>query len=138
MPAFPLAEVSTSTGAPKIIAQWFKGSERGLAMGIYITGPVLMVSFNKRRRGLLLGFAVMFLVTRFWLVLITTVWLAILTTLYDDATYDSLIDQIGGPIRFLSIFWLEVAVIACTFGFALVTYVFRTRDKNNGGLDESE
>ncbi|MEM9356038.1 MAG: MFS transporter [Pseudomonadota bacterium] len=30
-----------STGAPKIIAQWFKGSERGLAMGIYITGPAL-------------------------------------------------------------------------------------------------
>lgn len=30
-----------STGAPKIIAQSFKGSERGLAMGIYITGPAL-------------------------------------------------------------------------------------------------
>lgn len=28
-----------SAGAPKVIAQWFKGRERGLAMGIYITGP---------------------------------------------------------------------------------------------------
>ncbi|MEQ8248214.1 MAG: MFS transporter [Alphaproteobacteria bacterium] len=30
-----------SIGAPKAIAQWFKGPERGLAMGIYITGPAL-------------------------------------------------------------------------------------------------
>lgn len=28
-----------STGAPKVVSQWFAGSERGLAMGIYITGP---------------------------------------------------------------------------------------------------
>lgn len=30
-----------SVGAPKAIAQWFRGSERGLAMGVYITGPAL-------------------------------------------------------------------------------------------------
>ncbi|NQV80678.1 MAG: MFS transporter [Alphaproteobacteria bacterium] len=30
-----------SIGAPKAIAQWFQGKERGLAMGIYITGPAL-------------------------------------------------------------------------------------------------
>ena len=30
-----------SAGAPKEIARWFKGSDRGLAMGIYITGPAL-------------------------------------------------------------------------------------------------
>jgi cyanate permease len=30
-----------SIGAPKAIAQWFHGPERGLAMGIYITGPSL-------------------------------------------------------------------------------------------------
>ncbi|MBM3504279.1 MAG: MFS transporter [Alphaproteobacteria bacterium] len=30
-----------SVGAPKLIAQWFAGKERGLAMGIYITGPGL-------------------------------------------------------------------------------------------------
>ena len=36
-----------SAGAPKVIARWFKGSERGLAMGMYITGPNLgaIVSF---------------------------------------------------------------------------------------------
>jgi MFS transporter, CP family, cyanate transporter len=30
-----------SAGAPKVIAAWFHGAERGLAMGIYITGPAL-------------------------------------------------------------------------------------------------
>lgn len=30
-----------SIGAPKLISQWFVGSERGLAMGLYITGPSL-------------------------------------------------------------------------------------------------
>lgn len=28
-----------SAGAPKVIANWFKGSSRGFAMGIYVTGP---------------------------------------------------------------------------------------------------
>jgi cyanate permease len=28
-----------STGAPKVVSQWFTGNERGLAMGIYISGP---------------------------------------------------------------------------------------------------
>lgn len=32
-----------SIGAPKAIALWFRGPERGLAMGIYITGPALGV-----------------------------------------------------------------------------------------------
>lgn len=30
-----------SVGAPKVIANWFEGKERGFAMGIYITGPAL-------------------------------------------------------------------------------------------------
>ena len=30
-----------STGAPKIVTRWFRGSERGLAMGLYITGPAI-------------------------------------------------------------------------------------------------
>jgi MFS transporter, CP family, cyanate transporter len=28
-----------SAGAPKVIANWFEGSSRGFAMGIYVTGP---------------------------------------------------------------------------------------------------
>lgn len=30
-----------SAGAPKVVGHWFKGGERGLAMGIYITGPAI-------------------------------------------------------------------------------------------------
>ncbi len=30
-----------SAGAPKVITSWFEGSSRGLAMGIYVTGPAL-------------------------------------------------------------------------------------------------
>ncbi len=30
-----------SSGAPKVIASWFDGADRGLAMGIYITGPAV-------------------------------------------------------------------------------------------------
>ncbi len=30
-----------SSGAPKVVAQFFTGSERGLAMGIYMTGPAI-------------------------------------------------------------------------------------------------
>lgn len=30
-----------SAGAPKVIAHWFQGQSRGLAMGIYITGPAV-------------------------------------------------------------------------------------------------
>ncbi|MFP6807903.1 MAG: MFS transporter [Pseudomonadales bacterium] len=30
-----------SAGAPKVVTQWFTGSSRGLAMGIYMTGPAV-------------------------------------------------------------------------------------------------
>ena len=37
-----------SAGAPKVVTQWFQGSSRGLAMGIYMTGPAIggMVSLT--------------------------------------------------------------------------------------------
>jgi len=38
---FGLGGPIVSTGAPKLVTQWFRGRERGLAMGIYITGPAL-------------------------------------------------------------------------------------------------
>ena len=30
-----------STGAPKVVSNWFRGQERGFAMGLYITGPAI-------------------------------------------------------------------------------------------------
>jgi cyanate permease len=38
---FGLGGPLISVGAPKTIATWFEGQERGLAMGLYITGPAL-------------------------------------------------------------------------------------------------
>ena len=39
--AFGLGAPLISTGAPKIITEWFEGSSRGLAMGVYATGPAI-------------------------------------------------------------------------------------------------
>lgn len=36
---FGLGGPLISIGAPKLVSQWFTGADRGLAMGIYITGP---------------------------------------------------------------------------------------------------
>ncbi|MDP6343988.1 MAG: MFS transporter, partial [Alphaproteobacteria bacterium] len=38
---FGLGGPLISIGAPKLVSQWFEGSDRGLAMGLYITGPSL-------------------------------------------------------------------------------------------------
>jgi cyanate permease len=47
---FGLGGPLISVGAPKLITLWFAGRERGLAMGIYITGPglggILALSFT--------------------------------------------------------------------------------------------
>lgn len=42
---FGLGGPLVSVGAPKVIAQWFGGDERGTAMGIYMTGPYLGTAF---------------------------------------------------------------------------------------------
>jgi MFS transporter, CP family, cyanate transporter len=38
---FGLGGPLVSVGLPKLISQWFEGSQRGFAMGVYITGPLL-------------------------------------------------------------------------------------------------
>lgn len=38
---FGLGGPLVSIGAPKLVSLWFEGQERGLAMGIYITGPAI-------------------------------------------------------------------------------------------------
>lgn len=39
--AFGLGAPIISTGAPKVVTEWFEGSGRGLAMGIYASGPAI-------------------------------------------------------------------------------------------------
>jgi CP family cyanate transporter-like MFS transporter len=38
---FGLGGPIISAGAPKVVTEWFEGSSRGLAMGIYMTGPAI-------------------------------------------------------------------------------------------------
>lgn len=71
-----------SIGAPKAVSQWFEGSERGLAMGVYmtavafggisslsLTNSVLMPAFDEAWRSVLLTYAAFVLVCALvWLV----------------------------------------------------------------------
>jgi cyanate permease len=38
---FGLGGPLISSGAPKVVSAWFRGRERGMAMGIYMTGPAI-------------------------------------------------------------------------------------------------
>ena len=69
---FGLGGRMISVGAPKLVSLWFQGAERGLAMGIYITGPalgaaaslsfansVLMPALDNNWRGVLMVYSAM-------------------------------------------------------------------------------
>jgi cyanate permease len=71
---FGLGGPLVSVGAPKLISYWFEGKERGLAVGIYMTGPalggiaslslthsLLMPFFDDRWRYVLLCYAIVVL-----------------------------------------------------------------------------
>lgn len=45
MMVFGIGGPVISAGAPKVIASWFEGPSRGLAMGIYVTGPAIGAIF---------------------------------------------------------------------------------------------
>ncbi|MEZ5660773.1 MAG: MFS transporter [Burkholderiaceae bacterium] len=67
---FGLGGPIVSAGAPKVIAHWFTGQERGFAMGVYLTGPsvggvisltlthsVLLPAFDQQWRHVLFAWA---------------------------------------------------------------------------------
>ena len=89
--------------------------------------PLLCLFFRKRWRAIVLGFATNFLVIRFWLFLITTIWLIYLTSVFEEQTYSELVGDIGGPIRFLSLIWLDIAVVGIALLVALAAFVLQTR-----------
>lgn len=88
--------------------------------------PLLWIAFMRRWRSLLLGFTVAFLVIRFWLAFITTLWLVYLTSVFDAKTYDSLISNIGGPIRFVSLMWFDVMIIGLVLATSLMSHIWQT------------
>ena len=114
-------------------ATFFNGGLNGLwsvvtaiSLVYLILVPLLCALFYKRWRSILLGFTTAFLVIRFWLALITTLWLVYLTSIFDAETYDNLITNIGGPIRFVSLVWFDVAIIGLVLGSSLLSFIART------------
>ena len=89
--------------------------------------PFLCLFFRKRWRAIILGFATNFLVIRFWLFLITTIWLIYLTSVFEEETYSQLVGDIGGPIRFLSLIWLDIAVVGIALLISLAAFLLQTR-----------
>ena len=92
---FGLGGPIISAGAPKVITQWFSGSSRGLAMGIYMTGPaiggivsltmthsVLLPAFDQSWREVMGVWAVVCIVT-------ALVWLAISSIPITDSARSS-------------------------------------------------
>jgi hypothetical protein len=45
---FGIGGTIVSSGAPKVVSQWFRARDRGFAMGIYITGPAIGRSSRSR------------------------------------------------------------------------------------------
>lgn len=89
--------------------------------------PFLIIFFVSRWRSILVGFATAFLVIRFWLVLITTLWLVFLTSVFEKQTYEALIGEIGGPIRFLSLVWFDLTIVGLVLFVGLMRYLAVTR-----------
>ena len=89
--------------------------------------PFLWFFFLQRRKGLLLGFALTFLLIRFWLVFISTVWLVVLSFLSHGGKTGDLLSTFSFHMHFLSIWWFEVAVIAATFAFSFLAYRLQPR-----------
>lgn len=121
----------------RALAAKFNGTLDSLWAIVMATGllfllltPILLFRFWDRRRAILLAFCAVFLVFRFWLLLITTLWLIFLTSIFDRQTYQSLISDIGGPIRFISLLWFEMA----TVGLAILVTLAIHRRRTEYGL----
>ncbi len=117
----------------RVLAAKFNGTLDLLWLIVMTTGflfllltPLLLLRFWQRRHAILLAFTAAFLVFRFWLLLITTLWLIFLTSIFDRQTYQSLISDIGGPIRFISLLWFEMGAVGFAILVALAVHMRRT------------
>lgn len=95
---------------------------------VYMAGAMYLYLRHRSlwRPGVMLGFAVLFIVSRLWLVLITTLWLIFLTLSFDPTTFQQLIADIGGPIRFISLLWLELAIVFAALGISFLVHLVLT------------
>ncbi len=103
------------------------GIVQGAALIYLVSIPFLLMWFRERRQAILLGFVAMFLVIRFWLLFITTLWLVFITGVFEKQFYQQMIADIGGPIRFISLLWLDLAIVCVAMAIVLAVYNKRTR-----------
>ena len=98
---------------PTLGALWF--IPIGIGAVYLLMLPLLIVFFRDRWRGLLLGYATMFLTVRLWLIVITTSWLLILSATLDSERMAKLVNEILRSGKYVSLIWLDVIVMALVF-----------------------
>jgi len=88
--------------------------------------PLLIVFFRQRWRGLLLGYAAMFLTIRLWLIVITTAWLMIFSFTLDADRMAKVVNEIMHSGKYISLIWLDVFTIALAFTGSYALYRWKS------------
>ncbi len=91
--------------------------------------PLLILFFRDRWRGLLLGYATLFLTVRLWLIVITTSWLVILSVTLDSERMAKLINEIMISGKYISLVWFDVLVMALVFAVFYARHEWKSRTK---------
>ena len=88
--------------------------------------PPFILPYKNRWRGLLLGFAVTFLVIAFWALLTITLWLALLNTIFDSNDYKRLLPEIGQSLGFVGMFAFDILFLFVLFSIYFVLYYWKS------------
>jgi hypothetical protein len=91
--------------------------------------PLLIVFFRDRWRGLLLGYATLFLTVRLWLIVITTSWLLIFSVTLDSERMAKLLNEILYSGKYISLIWFDVLMIALVFAVSYARHEWKSRAK---------
>ena len=97
--------------------------------------PPLIVFLRDRWRGLLLGYAAMFLTVRLWLIVITTSWLLILSATLDSERMAKVLNEVLRSGKYVSLIWLDVLVIALVFTMSYAGHGWKSRAKRTTARD---
>jgi cyanate permease len=117
---FGLGGPIVSIGLPKLVADWFASSDRGLASGIYITGPALgSVLVLSATHALVLPLTGSWRVTIALYALVALIVAILWIVLGRDSPASSSERDRAGPVRSA---WREVAVQPAVWGVIIVGF----------------
>jgi hypothetical protein len=142
----PLPTLSTLMGYPEAMtyqdysamirqlnALWFIPLWAG---AIYLLAlPLLIALLRHRWRGLLLGYATMFLTVRLWLIVVITAWLMVISVTLDADRLAKVLDEILRSGKYVSLIWLDVIIVAVVFAVSYVRHEWKSRTKRTAGRD---